>query len=95
MSVRILYGRYDAGPQAAVLVDSVTEVAFGPLFNSAHEAEDFLVYLKKEHGLSARGGSDDDLCEMLEAWREERGRAALEDDDPIDRVDTDPSELAP
>lgn len=79
MSVRILYGRYDAGPQAAVLVDSVTSTAFGPLFADAHEAEAFLVWLKAEHNLDARGGSDDDLREMLAEWRTNAHREPCDD----------------
>ena len=45
MGVRILEGKYDARRTAAVLVDSVTETAFGPVFSSKAHAEDFLAWL--------------------------------------------------
>lgn len=63
MSVRTLYGEYDGGESAAVMVDSVTERAFGPLWKGGEAVEqigEFLGWMRREPWL---------LPEVLEELR--------------------------
>lgn len=46
MSVRVLEGEYDGGETRAVMVCSVTGLAFGPLFDSGEELLAFLEWFK-------------------------------------------------
>jgi hypothetical protein len=52
-----LSGKYDGATEAAVLVDSVTGTAFGPMFDDEQEADDFLTWFFK-----ADPGTDSDRC---------------------------------
>ena len=60
MGCRIL----DAGPDGAVLYDSVTMVAFGPVFSSADHAEAFLEFL----GEDPRGMAETAVIEKYAEW---------------------------
>jgi len=66
MGVRILY---DSEREHACLYDSVTEFAFGPLFEDEDEAEQFLRWLEAHDGRDARRLSDDDMINMVHAFR--------------------------
>lgn len=67
MSVRLLVGEYDGTREACVLVDSVTGLAFGPLFKDDVEAEAFLGALRRE-GIDARELKDP--ARTVQHWRE-------------------------
>lgn len=57
------------GEPAACMVDSVTMLAFGPIFESIEDVDSFLEWMEKEHpGKNARGLSGDDLKELQAAW---------------------------
>lgn len=46
MGVRTLVGTYDGTEDAAVMVDSVSGFAFGPLFDSPDDIHEFLSWLE-------------------------------------------------
>jgi hypothetical protein len=72
MGIRILEGMYDGSQHAAVLVDSVTDTAFGPLFNSSYHAEHFLEWLRENvTSDDARKLSAGELAEAHASWSEE------------------------
>jgi len=48
MGIRILEGMYDGIETRAVMVDSTTENAFGPLFESGEHVEDFLAWVGRD-----------------------------------------------
>ncbi len=48
MGVRILNGRSNSDRRASVLYDSVSGFAFGPLFDSQEDAEEFLATLTED-----------------------------------------------
>lgn len=64
MSVRILAGLHDVDVPGAVLFDSVTGWAFGPVFDSAAEAEAFRDWLPDD----ARSYEDNQLEQLYEQW---------------------------
>lgn len=78
MGVRILEGTYDGTRDAAVLVDSVTGTAFGPLFADHDEAEAFLKWLEGAETWPDRCSPDPrripvvQLAWLLQRYREER-----------------------
>ena len=69
MGVGIIVGKADGSDtdNAAVLYNSVSDWAFGPIFNSFEEAEDFLAFLSGD----ARGYIDARLLEEHDRWRAE------------------------
>lgn len=72
MGIRILEGMYDGHQHAAVLVDSVTETAFGPLFGSKYHAECFLEWLHDNvTEEDARKLSSEELSMAYDDWCEE------------------------
>jgi hypothetical protein len=80
MGTRILAGTRvnDCDAPGAVLYDSVTDTAFGPLFDDEAAATRFLVFLERV-GLDARdvhGRGSMDL--WLAEWRSAEARAAQE-----------------
>lgn len=79
MGVRILSGtRVNDGDIAgAVLYDSVTHVAFGPLFDDLEAAESFLGFLEHME-LDARRLSPERLALWIAEWRTHRGESAVE-----------------
>ena len=52
MAVKILEGTGEGESRGAVLFCSTTEWAFGPVFNSAQEAMDFLEYCSEPRTLT-------------------------------------------
>lgn len=64
MSVWLLTGKCDGERERTVMVDSVTEWAFGPTFPDAPTAEMFLAWL----GYDPRGMSDVDLADAHAQW---------------------------
>jgi len=56
----------------AVLYDSVTEWAFGPLFEDADDAEAFLSWLQSFHGEDPRILDEPVLKERLNEWETRR-----------------------
>jgi hypothetical protein len=69
------------------LYDSVTDTAFGPIFDNTNDADDFLDWLKKKHENSqkfayfgeaveyhqdARVYGESILVHVVQTWREER-----------------------
>jgi len=80
MGIRILEGAYDGGDEVrAVMVDSTTEAAFGPLFESGEHVEDFLAWLEQD----PRGFRADQLASLHAEWRKLR----VDDDGEIKGVD--------
>lgn len=69
MGIHILTGRLDGTRDAAVLIDSVTGTAFGPLFTDEDEAEGFLGWLKSTYGKDARILGETRLHELVDLWR--------------------------
>lgn len=74
MGCRVIEGAVDGGPQkGAVMFDSVTGYAFGPMFEDADAACDFIAWCVKETNKDPRhhngSGSLEDLVDM---WRRER-----------------------
>lgn len=74
MGVRLLSGVYDGTQHATVMVDSVTGQAFGPLFASQWEAEEFCAWLPRD----ARTFESAELVVMFAQWRGLPDRAAQE-----------------
>jgi hypothetical protein len=72
MSVRIIEGIADGTAKAAVFYDSVTNTAFGPLFEDADEAEAFFQSFRQYHG-DPRMYSTAELVDALQRWRELSG----------------------
>ncbi len=77
MGVRILEGRYDGIGTRAVLVDSVTEWAFGPLFDDLAEAEAFLEWIEDfaKPGLDTRNLARYELRNYVSKFRRDHGQA--------------------
>lgn len=69
MGVRIVEGMADGTKQVAVLYDSVTGTAFGPLFEDADEAQAFLESLATHRKSDARMYSSAELAQILFEWR--------------------------
>ncbi len=65
MSVRILHGDRAAEHELAVLYCSTDMVAFGPVFDSAEHAEDFLLWLSYD----ARTYAPPVLLARYDEWR--------------------------
>lgn len=74
MGCRILTGEYDGYRTQACMVDSVTETAFGPLFDSYEDCEDFIQYVQRRTGHDPRrldwGQLDDAHTRWLETKKE-------------------------
>jgi len=51
--------------------DSVTDTAFGPLYEDESEAESFLVWLEESGHPDPRTLNVDELANLLDAYREE------------------------
>lgn len=64
MSVRLLIGSYDSIAHRVALVDSVTETAFGPLFDDEDDAADFLDWLPRD----AREYDAGELARLHSRW---------------------------
>jgi hypothetical protein len=70
--------RIKEGVGFAVLYDSTTDIAFGPLFNGEWEVEEFLDWLEKKNVLDPRqkrdlrGVNDSTIAYFLTQYREER-----------------------
>ena len=72
MSVRIFWGDYDReGNGRACMVDSVTGMAFGPLFSDAAEVEAFLVWNKATRGFDPRCCGNAHLGARLSDFRKD------------------------
>ncbi len=70
MGVRVLEGEYDGGPQVrAVLIDSVTETAFGPMFADTEEADGFLEWHRACGGKDVRTLDGEALADRVHEYR--------------------------
>ena len=69
MGVRILEGDYDGTTSGAVFVDSVTEWAFGPIFDNEQEAELFLSWHQQEFGKCVRRATQPQLADRFAQFR--------------------------
>lgn len=67
MGVWTLEGTLDNDSTGAVLVDSVTMTAFGPVFTDGAEAESFLAWL--DHDTDPRTLEDRDLLDRVQQFR--------------------------
>ena len=81
MGVWVLEGETDADVTSAVLVDSVTEQAFGPLFADREEADRYLAWLASR-GLGALALPS--IVDSVEEWR-----GLPEPPDPLDDYDAE------
>ena len=73
MGVRKIVGTYDGTQHdAAVMVDSVSGWAFGPVFDSPEEVEEFIDWLPDD----PRTYKDDDLGGLLVSWKAGRSEEA-------------------
>jgi len=73
MGVRILNGDGQGDSQGAVLYDSVSGWAFGPIFPEGYpEAQDFLEWIDEERLPDPRGMADLELERRVREWREAR-----------------------
>ncbi len=71
MGVRILVGNEQGcDDEKAVLFDSVDGVAFGPLFDSEEEAEQFLLRIDSAVGVDPRRFSTTQLVRLRDWWRD-------------------------
>jgi hypothetical protein len=70
VGVRLLTGEYDGGPsnQSTVLVDSVTGFAFGPVFDSPDDAEEFVEHVRTKDGRDPRTVPDGELERLHVEW---------------------------
>jgi hypothetical protein len=71
MGVRTLF---DPDLGKAVMYDSVTDTAFGPLFESAEDIEAFLAWLHDETATDPRQMADALLTSWLIKWDEARSQ---------------------
>lgn len=69
MSVRIIEGEYDGTTNGAVMVDSVTEWAFGPIFESTEEADLFILWHMREFGVCVRRATQPQLADRFGNFR--------------------------
>jgi hypothetical protein len=76
MGVRIMHGVVD-GRQTAVWVDSVTDTAFGPVFDSYEDSFDFLEYFR-ENDIDPRSTPFSSIRAMYKQWSEGRIMQALD-----------------
>lgn len=74
MGVRVLEAASDCAdaPDRAALFDSVTGIAFGPLFASGDEARDFLRWVELEGRPDPRVLGVLELHDAIRAWRRSR-----------------------
>lgn len=74
MGCRVLEGKMDGGEQsAAVLYDSTSGYAFGPLFDDADTANDFIAWCQKETNHDPRHHNGTGTLEdLVDLWRKER-----------------------
>lgn len=69
MGVRFIEGTYDGTKEGAtVMIDSVTETAFGPIFDSWDDAEEFVQWLPND----ARRYEPGDLITQMGIWERSR-----------------------
>jgi len=69
MGVRIIEGDYDGTTSGAVMMDSVTEWAFGPLFDNTEEAELFISWHQREYGTCVRRATQPQLADRFGIFR--------------------------
>lgn len=74
MGVRILVGRYDVTQHKACMVDSVTDHAFGPLFDSEDDVQAFIDWLSDKHGQDPRNLDDRALEARVSHFQQLRQR---------------------
>lgn len=75
MGIRIIRGECDGTQRRECLVDSVTETAFGPLFE-ADEAQKFLNWFERTDGGDPRAVTGSTLSLYVIAFRRERAKGA-------------------
>lgn len=68
MSVWSLEGECDDGKTYAVMVDSVTMTAFGPLMNSAGEVHAFVKWFTDNYRDDPRTRSARELADIFSGW---------------------------
>jgi hypothetical protein len=69
MGIRILEGDYDGTTSGAVMMDSVTEWAFGPLFDNGQEAELFILWHSREYGKCVSRATQPQLADRFCEFR--------------------------
>lgn len=69
MGVRIIEGEYDGTASGAVMIDSVTEWAFGPIFDNSEEAELFILWHDREYGISVLRATQPQLADRFGDFR--------------------------
>jgi len=105
MGCRILSGTYDGTREGACYVDSVTGTAFGPLFDSADDAEEFMEWLRADTKRWAnrpdiiprptpdpRAYHESVLRDWCYMWRQERqlaNESFIADNDSSEMIDAD------
>lgn len=69
MAIWTLHGEVDGHHEAACLVDSVTETAFGPMFRDADEVDAFLIWNTETGGMDPRRYIDSRLADRVAEFR--------------------------
>jgi hypothetical protein len=73
MGCRILVGQEQGtDTESAVMFDSVSGFAFGPLMDSEDEAELFIQHCREDHGKDPRSFSDAELSEIWANFAKQR-----------------------
>lgn len=76
--VRVLVGKYDGASTAAVMVDGLTDLPFGPLFRGPDAAEQVDAFVSWING-DPRKFTDDSLLFLYREWSE----TYISDDDTL------------
>ncbi len=74
MSVRTVEGVYDGDRRVAVMVDSVSGFAFGPLFDSTADVDSFVAWCEAYVGVDVRA-LDHRITACVHAWQQKRAEA--------------------
>lgn len=69
MGIRYVTGSYDGGEERTVMVDSITDTAFGPLFDSEEAADSFVAYCQRQLGACPRNLSPREMETAVASWR--------------------------
>jgi hypothetical protein len=66
---------YDPVQGKAVMIDTTTDVAFGPLFESKEDVEDFLNWVLETYGIDVREWGDAQLASRFASWSDRKQEA--------------------
>lgn len=75
MGIWILEGELEGGNDAAVMVDSVTGIAFGHTFADREEAESFIAYVQDKTGKDPRALTSEQCDDAHTRWLEHQAFA--------------------